>query len=332
MQKWIVVQLFFFLLSPLVSQAAVPGFMKERMATFSGQVVNEDGKPLQGGKVSFFNAKKGIPPIIVRVHRIPDKVGRMAPDGTFSVKLLPGTYYMGALVITDPGRGPGPPREGEDFYFIKDTKGNLREFTLGNKETQDVGKVVAALPDSFPKAKNLVTIQGRLLKENGTPFAGGVVLVKTDLNKARPDFISAPTDAEGKYSLNLPADTEYYILGREQAVGRPVPGSYLGTYGSTLPISEGGALPIGNVGPIQPADMPQVEGLEIGPGGDLPLAVSGKAGQTLTGIDILMFKVPVPGEQREKLQGTLGFGDEFKEKMDKIVPLPSKPAKEKREQ
>lgn len=54
----------------------------------------------------------------------------------------------------------------------------------------------------------------------------------------------------------------------------------------------------------------------------------GKAGETLSGIDIMMFKLPVPGEQREKLQGTLGFGDEFKKKMDQVMPLESGPAKD----
>ena len=110
-------------------------------------------------------------------------------------------------------------------------------------------------------------------------------------------------------------------MGRERAVGRPVPGTYVGTYGSKSPISAGGALPIGNMRPAQPAGgKPQVDGVSIGPGEDLPVAVTGKAGETLTGYDIMMFRVPVPGEQREKLQGTLGFGSEFKEKMDKVVP------------
>jgi hypothetical protein len=330
MKKLFFLFLLVLLIAPLVSHAGVPGFMKERMGTLSGKVVSEDGKPVPGGVVSFFDTAKGIPPLIANMHRIPDMVGRMGPEGQFSVKLLPGSYYMGALVITDPGRGPGPPREGETFYFARDDKGNLREFTLGTKEVKDAGQVIGALPETFPVAKNLVTIEGRLLKEDGKPFVGGTVLVKTDMNKARPDFVSGRTGDDGKFTLKLPADTEYYLLGRERAVGRPIPGTYVGTYGSTSAISEGGSLPIGGAKPAQPASgMPQVEGVEIGPGDDPPATVVGKAEETISGIDIQMFKVPVPGEQREKLQGTLGFGDEFKEKMDKVVPVESKSAKEK---
>jgi hypothetical protein len=245
----------------------------------------------------------------------------MGPAGRFSVKLLPGSYYMGALIITDPGRGPGPPREGEKFYFVKDDKGELRAFTLGTKEEKDVGQVIGALPESFPVVKNLVTIEGSLLKEEGKPFAGGVVLVKSDMNNQRPDFVSQRTGEDGKYRIQLPPDTPYYLLGRERAVGRPVPGSYVGTYGSNSAISAGGALPIGNVRPAQPASgMPEVIGRDVGPGEDLPKPLIGKAGEELKGIDITMFKMPVPGEQRDKLQGTLGFGEEKAKEMDKVIP------------
>jgi hypothetical protein len=329
MKKWTLLLLFFLLYVPLICHAGVPGFMKKQMGTLSGQVVTEDGEPVPGGVISFFNTSKGIPPLIANMHRIPDMVGRMGPDGKFSVKLLSGSYYMGALIITDPGRGPGPPREGDTFYFARDDKGNLREFTLKTKEVQDAGQVIGALPDTFPVAKNIVTIEGKLVLEDGKPFAGGIVLVKTNMNRARPDFVSARTDENGKFSLKLPPDTDYYLLGRERAVGRPVPGTYVGTYGSTSTISEGGALPIGGTRPAQPASgMPNLEGVTPGPGDDLPLTVKGKAGETISDIDIMMFRIPVPGEQREKLQGTMGFGKEFKEKMDKSVPPQSSPAKE----
>ena len=327
MRKWIFSLMFLLFVVPLVCYAAPPGFMKARMGTLTGQVVNDAGEPLKGGIVSFFDTQKGIPPLFGNMHRIPDMVGRMTPDGKFSIKLLPGSYYMGALIITDPKRGPGPPQEGDTFYFARDDKGDLLEISLGLKEEKDIGTVNAAMPDSFPIVKNLVTIEGKLTKDDGTPFAGGVVLVKTDMNKSRPDFVSGRTGEDGMFTMQLPPDTPYYLLGRERSVGRPVPGSYVGTYGSSAAISAGGALPIGNVRPAQPASgMPEVEGVDLGPGDDLPKTVMGKAGETLKGIDITMFKMPIPGEQREKLQGTLGFGDTIQKqgeaKTNQITPGP----------
>jgi len=304
------------------SQKAGPGIA-------SGQVFDEAGSPLPGGVVSFFNAENGVAPLLADVHRIPNMVGRMGPEGKFSLKLKPGSYYMGALIITDPGRGPGPPREGEKFYYARDDKGGLREISLGSGEEKNFGQIVVALPDTFPAAKNLVTVQGRLLMgKEGIPFAGGVVLVKTNMNNQRPDFVSARTDEEGRYEIKLPADTPYFLLGRERSVGRPAPGSYIGTYGSETPISLGGVLPIGSVRPAQPAiGIPQVEGMNLGPGKDLPKTVMGKPGQTLTGIDIKMFRTPVPEEQREKLQGTLGFGSKMQgtsEEQPQTTPEPEK--------
>lgn len=321
MRKLSCILFFLLLASPLLCHAGVPGFMKERMGTLSGQVVTDDSQPVPGGVVSFFNTAKGIPPLIANMHRIPDIVGRMGTDGRFSVKLLPGSYYMGALVITDPGRGPGPPREGEKFYFARDEKGELRTFSLGTKEVKDVGQIVGALPDTFPVVRNLVTIEGQLLKDDGTPFAGGVVLVKLDMKSQRPDFVSQRTGEDGKYRIQLPSDTTYYLLGRERAVGRPVPGSYMGTYGSKSAINAGGALPIGDVRPAQPSSgMPALPGFSEMKENEALKPLIGKGGELLKGIDIIMFKMPVPGEQREKLQGTLGFGEEKARKKDKAVP------------
>ena len=329
MKKWIVVLFVLSLFAPLTCLANDEEAQKGGPGNAFGQVVDEDGSPLPGGVVSFFKAENGVAPLIADVHRIPDIVGRMDPDGRFNVKLRPGSYYMGALVITNPGRGPGPPRPGEKFYYARNDKGDLREISLGSGEEKNFGQVVVALPDTFPAAKNLVTVQGRLLMDKeGIPFPGGVVLVKTNMNNQRPDFVSPLTDEEGRYEIKLPADTPYFLLGRERAVGRPAPGTYIGTYGSETPISLGGVLPIGSMRPAQPAiGIPQVEGMNLGPGKDLPKTVMGKPGETLTGIDIKMFRTPVPEEQREKLQGTLGFGSKKQgtsEEQPQTTPEPEK--------
>ena len=312
MRKWIVPLLFLLLFTFFACPANSEEPQKEGPGIISGQVVNDAGPLSAGGVVSFFDAEAGVAPLIAGMHRIPDMVGRMNSDGAFNLKLKPGSYYMGALVFKDPGRGPGPPKEGEKFYYARDEKGNLLEITIGPGEEKAVGQIVVASPDTFPEAENLVTVRGRLLRDDGSPFAGGVVLVKTNMNNQRPDFVSARTDENGGYEIKLPPDIPYFLLGRERSVGRPAPGSYVGTYGSKTPISLGGALPIGSVRPAQPASgMPTVEGLDLGPGKDSPETVMGKTGQTFTGIDITMFMTPVPGEQREKLQGTLGFGEKM---------------------
>lgn len=326
MKKWIFFVLIAQLVQPAFVHAAKGGIMQKMFGTLSGQVVNEAGLPLEGGVVAFFNTSKGFPPMIDQMHRVPDKLDRMGPDGEFKTKIQPGTYYMGAMVLKDPKRRPGPPREGEIFYFIRDEKGDLREFRVLPKEINEVGKIVGALPGTFTGSGGLFTVKGRLLLEGKRPFKGGVVLVKTDMNKIKPDFISARTDEEGRYSLQLPQGKKYYLVGREIAVGRPKSGTYVGTYGSTSPIGQGGALPVAGFGPQQPGDgRPQPEGAV--PKDGFYKMVTGQAGDVITGMDIMLFKVPVPSEQRKKIQDSLGGGGEGMEEItDKRLfpgPLPA---------
>jgi hypothetical protein len=66
----------------LIGSPALPG---RSLGVLSG-VVNDAGKPLEGGGiVFFFNTEKGIPPMIADMHHIPDMVGRIGPDGKFKV-------------------------------------------------------------------------------------------------------------------------------------------------------------------------------------------------------------------------------------------------------
>ena len=80
-------------------------------------------------------------------------------------------------------------------------------------------------------------------------------------------------------------------------------------------------MPIGSAQPAKPGSgMPNLPGFSQMEENQQPKALTGSAGQVIDGIDIMMFKMPVPGEQRDKLQGTLGFGEEKAEEMDKVVP------------
>jgi hypothetical protein len=74
---------------------------------------------------------------------------------------------------------------------------------------------------------------------------------------------------------------------------------------------------------------PQVEGINLGPSEDPPKTVMGKPGQTLTGVDIIMFRTPVPEEIREKLQGTLGFGSKMQGTSEEQKKTGQEPEKHK---
>ncbi|MHB8789832.1 MAG: carboxypeptidase-like regulatory domain-containing protein [Desulfobulbaceae bacterium] len=179
------------------------------MGSLTGQVCLEDGTPLPGGIISFFEMSKGLPPLVANMHRIPDVVATMGPEGRFKVKLVPGSYYMRAIV-TDPKRGLGPPREGETFYFAKSDAGNLRIFTIAEKDVMDAGSVIGGTPESFPESKDLATIEGRILSESGQPYEGANATLKIDKRRQRPDYISSKTEKDGKFLLRVPPG-QYYL-------------------------------------------------------------------------------------------------------------------------
>ena len=110
----------FFTLSllPTLSHAALPGFMLKRMGTMKGQVMVE-GEPFGNSIVSFFLTSNGLPPVGKNMRRVPEFLARTDPEGNFSVKLAAGDYYIGMLMRED-GAAPGPPREGENFFFVGD--------------------------------------------------------------------------------------------------------------------------------------------------------------------------------------------------------------------
>jgi hypothetical protein len=183
--------------------------MKEFMGFMTGQVCSQDGTPLPGGIISFFEMSKGLPPLVANMHRIPDVVATMGPEGRFKVKLVPGSYYMRAIV-TDPKRGLGPPREGETFYFAKSDAGKLRIFTIAEKDVMDVGSVIGGTPESFLESKDLASIEGRILSESGQPYEGASATLKIDKKRQRPDYISSKTEKDGKFFLRVPPG-QYYL-------------------------------------------------------------------------------------------------------------------------
>ncbi len=307
--------------------AGVPGFMKKNMGTISGTVLTDEGKPLPGGIVSFFNSEGGPPPMWGGIQRVPEFVGRVDTEGKFSVKLVPGKYYMGALIITDPQRGPGPPKPGESFFFAANDKGGLWVLEVAPRSTKDVGTITTAKSDAFPASKDYFTVEGIVQDDQGKPFPQTIIMVKAKPNDFRPIMVSERTGKDGRFKLQLPPGT-YYLMSRQVAdkmpVGRPLPGNYVGTYGKEVPKEE---VPDDRFGPPPGIELPKGAGLEgkAGPpagvgvpggvgklGGVTALPVTGKKGDTIKDVTIKMAKIPDPGKLREQLKAASKDAEEKK--------------------
>jgi len=280
--------------------APPPSASGHRLGTLTGKVLFQDDLS-HGGVVSFFSKRQGPPPDQGTSRRVPDRIARMNPDGSFSVKLLAGVYYMGAMQWHK-GRQPGPPTEGEKYIFIRDDSGKLKTFTVTAGEDIDIGDVTGSAPAAFVEVPDSFIIRGVVTDENGKPFAGAVVVLKYNMNMPRPVYVSKVTREDGKYEFSVPAGT-YYVIARQQLskIGRPRPGSYMGTYGET--------------------EEKPLFGLAMA--SSKAEAVTGKQGDIHENINIMMFILPDPTERRQKIQEDVNA-----QKIDK-KDLPIPPGMEK---
>lgn len=299
-----VLGLFMALCHAAASGADMPSAMKEKMGTLRGTLYVMD-KALANAVVSFFEKSGGPPSSIGGARRVPELIARTNAQGEFTVTLLPGTYYMGAL-IRDESKGAGPPRPGEAFFFIKADQDHHREFTVTARQLHEAGRVNGEPSDATPASKKLLTISGTVTGEDGKPLSGVVVTVKDSMQAPRPRFVSEGTAADGSFAMQVPPG-KYYVVARESIQGgKPGIGSYIGSYGKTNPAS-GEAVPP-NAG-SQPGASPAAKGLQGSAGGQAIL-LQGKEGEVLSNINIQMFKIPDPVETREKFEAeAMGYQD-----------------------
>lgn len=295
MKKIITFALGLFLTLLGTGMADVPGFMKEQMGTLKGSVYVKD-KPYSEAIVAFFDKAGGPPPITGSARRVPDAIDRSDDKGNFSSKLLPGTYFIGTMK-RDPQKGFGPPREGEEFFFMRGDAGKLREFTVETKKTTDAGRADGLAPGAFEEFKSFITIKGKITSDEGKPLAGILVTLKDNVDAPRPKFISHATGDDGAFTVKVPPG-KYYVMAREAiGGGKPGIGTFIGSYGKTDPLGEAVTPNMGS----QAGASAAAKGMQTGDSGQA-LAVEGKNGEVIENINIQMFKIPDPVATREKFE------------------------------
>ncbi len=260
----------------------------QNIGTISGQLVDSHGQAILVGVVSFFDSSDGLPFDKGSVRRIPNHVIRLDPEGKFKAELPVGSYYLGALQRAR-GVGPGPPRAGEKFFFILNDEKSLSKFAVISGIHNDIGQVSGAIPDLSLANDSFFTVEGTLLSEDGQPFANAFVTVKRNLNAPRPLFISNPSSADGHYVIKLPPGEGYYLMAvQDIRGGRPELGSYIGSYGGQSPDDVQG----------KDKSMPPLSTgrKNVFITGD---TLSGKAGGTISNINITMYKMLDPAEIRQ---------------------------------
>lgn len=291
------------LAAPLVATAAGVGKMGQ--GGVEGVFLLPDGKTLSHGIISFFKQGDGPPPEVSDLRRVPDLVTRTDGEGKFKAQLPAGGYYIGALV-REVGKGPGPPRPGEKYYFALLEKEKFRVVEVKAGGMLNAGTVQGQVPTKSAALKKAMTLSGVVRHEDGKPFANAWVTVKKNLEAPRPLYISVKTGEDGRYEMKVPPG-RYYVMVRDSLEGRrPLPGTFMGIYGKKESFSPSAPFNIsGKVGDKPPGGGPKKNQAEA-------VAVEGKDGQVRSGIDVTMYQIPVPEEMRKKFE-TEAQGDKGSE-------------------
>ncbi len=220
---------------------ALTGASAQETGRMVGRVLTEDGKPMSGGSVFFFNDSTGPPPSQEKYWRVPDAVAPIDEEGRFSVELLPGRYFIGAMKRISGEKNIGPPGEGD--YFLKEGKvrNKPKKFIVRHGETNDIGTIAEGAPFKRAMVKyrdEITAIQGIVHDTEGKPVEGVVVFgYRESAARGRPLFASDKTDKRGEYILRVSEGGKYYLKVRDgYGSGPPKNGEISSNYWQGVPV------------------------------------------------------------------------------------------------
>ncbi len=164
--------------------------------------------------------------------RVPTKLisKPSAPDGTYRLGLVPGTYFIVARRRTS-----GSPKG----YLVKgDYEGKYKAnpITVRQGRYERVNISIARLDGNFLLAPYIPSdgsrgVRGTVYGEDGKPADGAYVMVYKDSEMVGlPAYLSKATAADGKYFVYVPKAGTYYVAARLKYGGVPKKGDPYGTY------------------------------------------------------------------------------------------------------
>ncbi len=236
MKRLTFLTVFFFLIAAICASAQEVG--KGKMV---GRLLIEDGRPMSGGAVFFFNDATGPPPSQEKYWRVPDVVAAIGDGGRFSVELPAGRYYMGAMKRNSQEKNFGPPGEGDYFLKGQDPGNKPKTYIVKRGETTDIGTIAEGKPFKRTVVKysgGITAIKGVVRDAEGKPVEGVAVFgYKKSITREKPLFASDRTGADGKYTLRVSEGGKYYLKVRDvYGGGPPKNGEIIGNYWQGVPV------------------------------------------------------------------------------------------------
>lgn len=164
-----------------------------------GKVTDAQGNPVEGAMVFAYRSRD--------VRRTAEFISApTGKDGSYRLSVTPGMYWLMARVKQTEGFGPltaGDRHSGDPVEVdIAAGAGVIADF------------VVLDLKDAMQVRRNereaAIRLSGRIIDEHGAPVPGAYAIAGSTAAVGRfPEFLSASTDAGGRYVLYLPRGRFY---------------------------------------------------------------------------------------------------------------------------
>jgi len=168
-------------------------------AVLLGRVLDVDGRGVEGAQVFVYDSTD--------VRRSATFISAATDrEGRYRMVLLPGRYWVVARLKRTEGYGPlmpGDKHSGDPAEI---------DALAGQEANRDL--VVADLRDAramrTKDREGPIRISGRILDDKGAPLRAYAVAQKRERTTGIPDYVSAWTDIEGRYTLFLPKGTYFF--------------------------------------------------------------------------------------------------------------------------
>lgn len=200
----------------------------------TGRVTLPSGKAMKHALAMFYLKQNGPPPLPERYWRVPDAVIPVEADGTFSVDLIEGEYYVGVMGRESSKLVPGPPAVGDYLMLVNDREGRPKLFSVVEGKTVNVGNQKSRIYRKTAPAKSrLTTVEGTVRFADGSPVPGAFVFAfHSPERRSKPVFASEKTGKSGRYVLRVDGAGPFYLKVRDvYGGGKPRQGQLIGTYG-----------------------------------------------------------------------------------------------------
>lgn len=199
--------------------------------TLSGKVMIKENTPMANGMLLLYNPHLGPPPHPYKYWRIPDMIISTGQNGSFSVDLAEGSYYM-MIAQKSPDGEIGPPSKDEFLYFHRDKEGNAASLIIEAGKKLEMGTLSTAFlwtADKVEREKGVTSASGVVIDGSGQPVKN--VLVFAYLYReatGRPAFVSDRTDKDGKFIIRFYEGGTYFLKVRGViGGGKPRPGEFM---------------------------------------------------------------------------------------------------------